>query len=479
MRQSLDQLRHHVNEMLGRLPPGEPLSWSGSFRLHNGKEDRQTFRQLAFALARTALGFAGSSAHSTSRRHPLSGEFSEFLIEGTWASPTAFGEFWNSKAMHHFQEEVRPLTSVAPTVRFFGKTTPTEIVQQTGQTICWNQAGHKVSPHDAPGVDGASRGGRILPKPRFHDNKDGTVTDRATGLIWVKDITSFDDVTWFAGLATAGSLQSGQHGLSDGSTPGQWRLPNLSELQSVLSLNNESGPSIDHDNPFKGVTVANYWSSTTVPGISALAFYTAFAVGCPVFDLKINTMKLWPVRGGDNTKVLPTGVTTCYGLDLTNPANMFPVVAPSGDGQDGDLRLGIPAPRPRFRDNKDGTILDGLTGLIWLKDANVFGKKNWSGAIAACNGLKAGEQGLQDHSAAGDWRLPSFNELRSLLDYSQFGPALPKGHPFINVLPTLYWSSTTVPSAPNLARFVFVGMGPGVWDHKDVVTCLWPVRNAK
>ena len=56
------------------------------------------------------------------------------------------------------------------------------------------------------------------------------------------------------------------------------------------------------------------------------------------------------------------------------------------------------------------------------------------------------------------------------------GNPLPEGHPFENVRPSLYWSSTTVPSEPNQARFVFIGIGPSVWDHKSVLLGVWPVR---
>ena len=58
-------------------------------------------------------------------------------------------------------------------------------------------------------------------------------------------------------------------------------------------------------------------------------------------------------------------------------------------------------------------------------------------------------------------------------------PALPSGHPFTNVRQSLCWSSTTVPSAPTLARFLFVGIGSCVWDHKGVLMGVWPVRGGR
>ena len=41
------------------------------------------------------------------------------------------------------------------------------------------------------------------------------------------------------------------------------------------------------------------------------------------------------------------------------------------------------------------------------------------------------------------WRLPTVEELASLVDITQFNPVLPSGHPFTNVRSDLYWSATT------------------------------------
>jgi hypothetical protein len=38
------------------------------------------------------------------------------------------------------------------------------------------------------------------PEPRFQDNEDGTITDRLTGLIWLKDAACFEPDTWTAAL---------------------------------------------------------------------------------------------------------------------------------------------------------------------------------------------------------------------------------------------------------------------------------------
>lgn len=121
-------------------------------------------------------------------------------------------------------------------------------------------------------------------------------------------------------------------------------------------------------------------------------------------------------------------------------------------GDDGDLQKGAVWPNPRFTDNGDGTVTDNLTGLIWMKNANRFGRKVWEEACDDCAGL-AGDGGeLTDGSVAGDWRLPNVKELESLVHYGYCELALSNtagtgqwasDDPFFNVQDFRYWSSTT------------------------------------
>ena len=109
---------------------------------------------------------------------------------------------------------------------------------------------------------------------------------------------------------------------------------------------------------------------------------------------------------------------------------------PYAPGDDGDLQKGVAWPEPRFTDNKNGTITDKLTGLIWTKNSlQIPNGMLWPDAVAAC----------YDLSFAGydDWRLPNLRELHSLIDYGNHTPALPADHPFTNVQGYFYWTSTT------------------------------------
>lgn len=145
-------------------------------------------------------------------------------------------------------------------------------------------------------------------------------------------------------------------------------------------------------------------------------------------------------------------------------------------GDDGDLERGVSWPSPRFTDNGNGTVTDNLTGLIWLKNANCFGTRNWSQALSDCNGLSNGSCGLTDGSSPGDWRLPNRKELLSLVDYSRYYPALPDGHLFSNVQSSYYWSATTGAHYTGIAWFVNMYDGDVTHSGKSYSYYVWPVR---
>ncbi len=167
-----------------------------------------------------------------------------------------------------------------------------------------------------------------------------------------------------------------------------------------------------------------------------------------------------PVIKGKYAPVPKTGQTASYAT-----------------GDDGALKKGVAWPTPRFTDNGNGTVTDKLTGLIWLKNANAFGTRTWAQALSDANGLAAGSAGLTDGSRAGDWRLPNFKELQSLVDYGSFYPPLPAGHPFTGVQTSNYWASTTIAVNPNTVGGVrFNDGGSGWYDKSYNGWYVWCVR---
>jgi hypothetical protein len=81
-----------------------------------------------------------------------------------------------------------------------------------------------------------------------------------------------------------------------------------------------------------------------------------------------------------------------------------------------------------YTDNGDGSISDNITGLMWQKDPTTDG---WADGINYCATLN-----LAGHA---DWRMPSFIELLSLVDYNS-SPTLNQTYfPKVN---DYVWSST-------------------------------------
>ena len=107
------------------------------------------------------------------------------------------------------------------------------------------------------GADGSLRMGVGASSARFVDNGDGTLADTVTGLTWLKKADCIQQ-DWATALATVNGLASGQCGLSDGSTAGQWRMPNRAELLSL----SDRAPTFPQASYFNG----QYGSSGVVTG---------------------------------------------------------------------------------------------------------------------------------------------------------------------------------------------------------------------
>ena len=117
-------------------------------------------------------------------------------------------------------------------------------------------------------------------------------------------------------------------------------------------------------------------------------------------------------------------------------------------------------------------VLDKETGLVWAKNANLAqGGKTWEEAVAYCRNIEIGNRK--------GWRLPTVEELATLVDPANSSPPLPTGHPFDNVRSNFYWSSTTFESDTRFAWNVsmisgYVGTG-GHYKTYDGFY-VWPVR---
>jgi len=139
----------------------------------------------------------------------------------------------------------------------------------------------------------------------------------------------------------------------------------------------------------------------------------------------------------------------------------------------------------RYKDNGNGTITDNRSGLIWLKNANCFGALNWEKAKQSAATLASGQCGLRDGSGAGDWRLPTKEELKAMMDKKYKIPALSnakgtaqwkEGEVFSSVQ-SGYWSSATHAGTTSYAWYANLNDGYVGADLKTSNNNVWPVRD--
>jgi hypothetical protein len=163
-----------------------------------------------------------------------------------------------------------------------------KVVPKTGQTETYGTRD-----------DGALQKGVAWPTPRFTDNGNGTVTDNLTRLIWMKNANAFGTKTWDDALTAANGLKSGDAGtdLADGSKAGDWRLPNVRELQTLIDYGRVN-PTLPTNHPFTNVISYFYWSSTTTVGKTNAAFGVNFNDGPAGGEYKSSGGYVWCVRGG-------------------------------------------------------------------------------------------------------------------------------------------------------------------------------------
>ncbi|MEX0320593.1 MAG: sulfatase-like hydrolase/transferase [Puniceicoccaceae bacterium] len=155
------------------------------------------------------------------------------------------------------------------------------------------------------------RGNPEYGKNKFKDNGDGTVTDLATGLMWMK-ADSVKGMDWPTALEYAENLELA--GYSD------WRLPNAKELQSILdySRSPEATGTAAIDPVFDATEIKNeggnkdfgtYWTSTThlkSRGIQSSAVYFAFGRSLGWMpDRRSGQMQLLDVHGAGSQRADP------------------------------------------------------------------------------------------------------------------------------------------------------------------------------
>ena len=296
-------------------------------------------------------------------------------------------------------------------------------VPDTGQTKCYNVDGNVIA-CPLPGQPFYGQDGNYIINPMSYAKLDSIgsalpdsatswamVRDNVTGLIWESktnddgkaDYNNPHDAdnlyTWYDNnLAIIGSA-GGTPGngtdtedfikqLNDANFGGyaDWRLPTIKELAYLIDYSLD-GPTIN--TMFFPNIQSTYWSTTTDAYDPNRAWGIHFSYGSDYYDSKAFRYSARAVRGGQSV--------------------------PSG-----------------YHDNGDGTVTDASTGLIWQQNSS-NNTMTWEQALSYCEGLSLGGNN--------NWRLPTDKELRSLVDYSRYNPALNTTY-FLDSASCNYWSST-------------------------------------
>ena len=146
----------------------------------------------------------------------------------------------------------------------------------------------------------------------------------------------------------------------------------------------------------------------------------------------------------------------------------------------------------RYTDNGDGTVTDNTTCLVWLKDSDCLDKQNWADASIKIDELNSGKDFTCDDYTAGvfnDWRLPTVQELQSVVHYDFYNPvisnaegtkkwgSIPATDAFTSIQLSHYWSSTTNALAVTHAWNIRLNDGAtNSSDKSRSKNYVWPVR---
>jgi len=127
----------------------------------------------------------------------------------------------------------------------------------------------------------------------------------------------------------------------------------------------------------------------------------------------------------------------------------------------GLILIGLAVPNmvwaDRFSINGE-VVYDSKTELTWQSNPSSQ-KFNWNDAQSYCNNLSYGGES--------DWRLPNIYELKSLVDYTKYNPAIAISSINIDINYPYYWSSSKDVDDSSHAWDVDFKGGRDLWNGKS------------
>jgi len=174
-------------------------------------------------------------------------------------------------------------------------------------------------------------------------------------------------------------------------------------------------------------------------------------------------MPVGKAANAEDYRLPDTGQTKCYnsaGAEITCPDPGQPLY-----GQDPQF----PCSPLAYTDNGDGTVTDINTGLMWQQgDTQNSTKRKWQTAIDYC-----GDLSLAGYS---DWRLPTRHELKSVVHYGKYNPAIDSKYFPACKTDDWYWSSSTYAGSTGSAWYVHFNGGHDYVSSKSTALFVRCVR---
>ena len=193
-----------------------------------------------------------------------------------------------------------------------------------------------------------------------------------------------------------------------------------------------------------------------------------------VFGLSAPALAQAPPQAGPVDDIQATlGIVLDRLDDLEAKIDNLPTdVDLSGVTQNWDKKLSGPERFTVLAAFNGEAVRDNETGLVWEQSPDPNPQDSWRDAIVNCaNREVGGRKG---------WSLPMREQLASLVDTSNSDPALPTGHPFLNVQSAAYWSAATLADVSRDAWGVnFIGGTVFIFDKGFDSIHAWCVRGGQ
>jgi hypothetical protein len=229
--------------------------------------------------------------------------------------------------------------------------------------------------------------------PEYSNNEDGTVSDLITGLMWQQtcdhnsdgSIDSKDKLSYKEIITCASKANTG--GYTD------WRVPTCKELYSLMM--------------FSGRDISTYQGTQTD---KLRAFINTNYFGFNYGNSK-DGEQLTDVQCASANLILGCAKETVFGVNFAEGRIKGYETSVMGQTKRFNyllVRGNTSYGKNSFSNNKNGTITDKSTGLMWMQDD--YGSMNWQEALVYAEN--------SEYGGYSDWRLPNAKELQSIVDYT-------------------------------------------------------------